>query len=135
MRKQLAIIALLLILGFGTSALAQTGHSFPPAPIFSNLLSTVRLGKEGRLKPADIYAYFLKNEKGMLKVFHNGVEIAEFNFRSPRYSGVIYKITGYQLVRKTRDGFVLNLKEAGKYELAYYAGGKKFYAVSVRNRC
>lgn len=115
-----------MILIFSAQTFAQ--ETLKPAPIFSELLSTVYVRKSGEFKPSDISAYFLSNKDGQLKVLRNGSEIAEFNFRIDPYRPPKYTIEGYELVKGKNDVLGLILKESGKYELEYYEGGKKFYS-------
>ncbi len=126
MNKIIKVSVLFSILLFGTQIFGQTNPK--PAPVFSDLLSNVHLRDKGQFKPASIYAYFLSGEKGQLKVLHNGKEIAEFSFRIEPYTVPKYTIDGFELVKGKNDSLGLMLKEAGKYELAYYSGGTKFYS-------
>jgi hypothetical protein len=117
----------LLCLALGSESLVFSQLS-PPAPLFSELLTTVRLERNGIFKPRRIYTSLIPNDKGSLKVLHNDIEIAEYTFRSPRYPGNTSEIWGYSLVRGKNDPLGLRLNKAGRYELAYYTGGKKFYS-------
>ena len=120
--------ALLLIVGFQIQISAQSTHPFPAAPVFSDLLSGVRLETGGRFKPSSMFAYFMTGKKGTMKVLLNGSEIAEFSFRSDIYTVPKYEIDGFELIKGKNDALGFKLKQSGKYELAYYIGGVKFYS-------
>ena len=63
-----------------------------------------------------------------MKVLLNGSEIAEFSFRSDIYTVPKYEIDGFELIKGKNDALGFKLKQSGKYELAYYIGGVKFYS-------
>jgi hypothetical protein len=126
MNKIIKISVLFLLSAFGIQIFAQ--ENLKPAPVFSDLLSNVYLRDNGQFKPSTTYAYFLSGEKGQLKVLRNGSEIAEFSFRIDVYTAPKYTIEGYELIKGKNNPLGLMLEEAGKYELAYYANGTKFYS-------
>jgi len=126
MNKIIKTSVLLSILLFTTQIFGQATPN--PAPIFSELLSSVYLRSNGQLKPPRFYAYFLKGDKGKMKVLYNGSEIAEFSFSIEPYTAPKYTIDDFNLVSGKNDVLGLKLKEAGKYELEYYASGAKFYS-------
>ncbi len=119
-------ILFIFILAFSSQLIGQDTPK--PTPVFSELLSNVYLRDNGQFKPASIYAYFMEGEKGQMKVLRNGIEIAEFSFRIEPYTAPKYTIDGYELVKGKNDSLGLMLKDAGKYELVYYANGAKFYS-------
>ena len=119
------IIVFAMFLAMGTQAIAQ--ENLKPAPIFGNLLSGISLDENGRFKPPVMYAYFMKGEKGALKIAHNGNEIAEYSFRIFPRDPPKFEIDRYKLVTGKNDLLGLKLKEAGEYELSYYADGQLFY--------
>ena len=128
MNKLIKVSVLFLTLLFGTQIFGQSTPK--PAPVFSDLLANVHLRSNGQMKPLRTYAYFLSGKKGALKVIHKGNEIAEFSFRIEPYTVPKYRIHGYELVKGKNNSLGLMLKEAGKYELAYYMGETKFYSFS-----
>ena len=117
---------LFLIFSIATQTFGQAAPG--PAPVFSDLLSSVYLRKNGQLKPPRFFAYFLQGDKGAMKVLRNGSEIAEFSFRIEPYTAPKYMIDGFDLVKGKNDVLGLKLKEAGKYELVYYSEGTQFYS-------
>jgi hypothetical protein len=121
-------ILCLLILTLGTQVFGQEKPNYTPAPVFSDLLTNVYVRKSGEFKPGDLSAYFMTDTEGQLKVLRNGTEIAEFSFRIAPYKPPKYTIEGYSLVTGKNDVLGLMLKQSGNYELAYYAGGTKFYS-------
>jgi hypothetical protein len=123
---RLGFILMLVCLAFPANA--QTEHPFPPAPVYSELLSTIKLRSGGEFKPNSMYAYFMPADKGLLKVLRNGAEIAEFSWRCAPYTAPMYEIDGHELIKGKNSTLGLTLSEGGDYELAYYTGGAKFYS-------
>ncbi|MCB1025391.1 MAG: hypothetical protein KDB79_13430 [Acidobacteria bacterium] len=126
--KRVNCIGILLIIASAAAQLNAQSHPFPPAPIFSQLLSNVQLRDNGEFRPLRTYAYFMKGDKGTLKVLKDGSEIAEFKFGIEPSILPKYTLDYFELISGKNDVLGLILKESGKYELAYYANGEKFHS-------
>ncbi|MFZ1701724.1 MAG: hypothetical protein WBO10_12705 [Pyrinomonadaceae bacterium] len=127
MKRSISVIVCLVIFGAFAQAFGQASYPFPPAPLFSDMLLTVNVGKDGYFRPLRLRAFFFAEDKGSLKVLHKGSEIAEYSFRSEIVTAPRYEISGYEIVKGKNDPLGLMLKEPGSYELAYYSGGKVIY--------
>ncbi len=63
-----------------------------------------------------------------MKVLKDGTEIAEFEFRVEPSIAPKFTLDDFELTSGKNDPLGLILKEPGRYELAYYANGAKFYS-------
>lgn len=127
MKKIIFAGILLLLFTFSFQIFSQENPKFNPAPVYSDLLSTITVEQDGRFKPRSMFAFFMQGEKGILKILHEGQEFAEYKFISSIYSGPKFELDGFDLVKGKNDVLGLKLNKPGKYELQYFIEGKKFY--------
>ncbi len=128
MKKIKSIGILFLVIILGTQTFAQKNYPLPPAPIFSDLLLRTILYEDGRFKPPEAYGYFFSDDKGKLKVIHEGNEIAEYDWRASPAFPPKYVIDGFDITKGKNNALGLYLKKAGNYELHFQnSDGSTFY--------
>ncbi len=128
MRKNF-IAVFIFVLAISVQTFAQRNFEYPPAPLFSNVLQTVEINRQGELNFNPVFVYFLPSDKGKLKVMHEGNELGVYTWTATPgdNSGKLFKISGFDWTGNGIDPRGMPLKSGGKYELVYEANGKPFY--------
>lgn len=123
-----------IVLVFSVQTFAQRNFEYPPAPLFSNVLQTVEINRQGELNFNPVYTYFLPSDKGKIRVLHEGNELGVYTFKATPgdRSGKLFKISNFDWTGNGIDPRGMKLKSGGSYELVYETNGKPFYKYSFK---
>ena len=133
MKKNITLM-FAMVLALSIQTFAQRNFEYPPAPLFSNILQTVEINRQGELDFNPVYVYFLPSDKGKIRVLHEGNELGVYTFIATPgdSSGNLFKLSNFDWTGNGIDPRGMKLKSGGNYELVYETNGKPFYRYAFK---